>query len=515
MRRVALRLIQCFCRDERGAVLLLVTLFMVPIIGVVAVAVDLSRVLVVKEKLRNAIDSAAIAVGRHPELSETDANSLATSFINAHYPAADFGDIINVAVAADENQVDITATGRVAMSFLTIFNYDHVDITVSTQVFRHQRKAEVVMVLDNSGSMSGAKLESLKSSATTLIDTLFGDDTISDIVKIGLVPFTRAVNVGADQITSDWIDAAGSSALHIEDIDIHLLTGVPSLFHLFGEMTNVSWAGCVRARTGGHDITDAPPDPASPDTLFAPYFYPDGPDSPPTFPNYLVDEGPTPTPEGSYPLTDLTTTGRWRYAGKYIGTEPTGRSSPNTGCPEAEVQPLTNDKTVITSAINAMVANGNTVIPQGLVWGWRTISPGTPFEDGAPYSDESVIKVVILLTDGDNAVSNFSSYGFLASGHLDSPTTANPNQVLNEKLTALCGAIKADQDGVAEDADIILYTISFGNPNQTTRDMLEECATPPEHCPSTQCYFHSPTTTALQNVFSSIALGINELRIAQ
>lgn len=59
----------------------------------------------------------------------------------------------------------------------------------------------------------------------------------------------------------------------------------------------------------------------------------------------------------------------------------------------------------MTSAINALVADGNTVIPAGLLWGWRVLSPTVPFTQGAPYDDEKWIKALVLLTDGENMVS--------------------------------------------------------------------------------------------------------------
>ncbi|TGV63820.1 hypothetical protein EN801_047195, partial [Mesorhizobium sp. M00.F.Ca.ET.158.01.1.1] len=40
---------------------------------------------------------------------------------------------------------------------------------------------------------------------------------------------------------------------------------------------DTGWKGCVEARAGAYNISDTPPDPAKPDTLFVPYFAPDDP----------------------------------------------------------------------------------------------------------------------------------------------------------------------------------------------------------------------------------------------
>ena len=44
-----------------------------------------------------------------------------------------------------------------------------------------------------------------------------------------------------------------------------------------------------------------------------------------------------------------------------------------------QIVPMTHDRGKIEDGIDAMTADGNTVIPEGLAWGWRTLSPGEPF----------------------------------------------------------------------------------------------------------------------------------------
>lgn len=523
MCRVVFSLMRRIGCDNRGAVLLKFTIAILPLMSVAAVALDLSQVLLVKQKLTNAIDAAAIAVGRHPELPDADATILAQSFVQAHYPTAALGDLIAFSVVPTATQVDISATARVPTTFLKVLNYASVDVTVSSRAVRQLRKIELVMVLDNSGSMAGTRLNNLKSAANALVDILFGSAEVSEFVKIGLVPFSGAVNISAGNI--GWLDIARLSPIHAEDVD--LLPG-QTLFDLLSGITNLGWGGCVRARVGpgGYDLTDEPPNPLVGETLFVPYFAPDepgtgnGPPSPePTYHNDYIDDS----------LIPGGLVARQRNPIKYLGAivpnlgynPPLG---PNYNCPAAPVLPLTNVKTAIKSAISAMAAGGNTVIPEGLAWGWRVLSPGEPFTQGAPYSDPSSIKVLVLLTDGANNVagnighnhSQFSAYGYAASGHLGATDGSQTRQVLDAKTAALCSNIKADKDGDTTNQDIYVYTISFQVTDGATRTMLENCATPQTSCPGgNPCYFHSPTSSALETAFSSIGLGLNELRLSK
>ena len=77
--------------------------------------------------------------------------------------------------------------------------------------------------------------------------------------------------------------------------------------------------------------------------------------------------------------------------------------------------PLTYDRSKVETGINAMTARGPTVIPEGLAWGWRVLSPTEPFtkvEAGptqaastiSPYNDARWQKIMVLMTDGENDV---------------------------------------------------------------------------------------------------------------
>ncbi len=515
MLRLAISLLLRLRADERGAVLIKVTIALLPLLTVVGIALDVSRITLARQKLADAVDAAGVAVGRHPELSPDDATTLAQSFVKAFYPSKLYGDLLGVTTVTTSKQVDVTGKARVPTVLLQILGYSSVDITVSSMVLRQLRKIEVVMALDNSGSMAGTRMTALKSSANTLVSALFGSETTSSFVKIGLVPFTAAVNVGPGNIGAEWLDSARLSPIHAEDIDIP--TG-KTLFDLFKGLLNVGWGGCVRARvgSGGYDLTDEPPDPAVGETLFVPYFAPDEPGT------GNGPQGPGDGYQNDY-LDDTSIPGdavaKQRNWSHYLGVSvpslfynpPLG---PNYNCPASPILPLTNVKGTIASAIDSMVAGGNTVVPEGLAWGWRVLSPGLPFAEGAPYSDKDTLRFLILLTDGQNNVggggnyhnaSLFSAFGYAASGHLGSNDGSQSRQVLDAKTATLCANVKA--------RGIYVYTIALQVTDGATRAMLASCAS--SECPGEQCYYESPTASALDSVFTNIALGINQLRVAR
>lgn len=499
--RVFLCLLRRLQRDERGIVLILFTLLVIPLLLVVAVAIDFSQTLVVKRQLTAAVDAAALTLGALPALDDAGAEAKAEQYIRAHYPDSAVGRLTGFSVARDGDTIDVFATAEIDTSFLRVAGYDTLSVTVNSRVLRKQNKLEVVMVLDNTGSMAGWKMTALKDAANTLVDSLFGEDTEAPAVRIGLVPFANAVNIGSGMRGATIMDEATPAAINGEQIT----NGgtVISMFSVFDAL-GVPWRGCVRARTESFDTSDEPPVPADRRTLFTPYLAPDEP---------LLG-----------------------YANNYIGLDtspqrdfghyrnrtgvPTGNATgPNYNCPARAVLDLTNVKSTITSAIAGMEARGSTVIPEGLAWGWRVISPGVPYTTGAPYDDPDTIKAVILLTDGDNDVgpggngvykSFYSAYGYVMDGHLGAVNGSQADAVLNQKTTDVCNNIKANKDEDATDQDILLFTIVFGvGAGSATETMMRNCAS------DTGKYFNSPTAGDLQGAFESIALGLNKLRVAR
>ncbi len=96
---------------------------------------------------------------------------------------------------------------------------------------------------------------------------------------------------------------------------------------------------------------------------------------------------------------------------------------PNASCTIPAITSLTGSKSALHTAIDAMQPTGNTNVPEGIAWGWRTVSHAEPFSQGVEDSRKDIDKVVIVLTDGANTyagmsgsdyagnVSNYAAFG--------------------------------------------------------------------------------------------------------
>ncbi len=518
------RIVRSFCRDERGNVAIMLALCLVPIILAVGVAVDLSRGWLVKERLGQAIDSAALAAGSSLAMTETAQADYVRKYVEANYTVGDVGTLGTLTITEANDVITVTATATMDTAFMSIAGFDELTFNLSTEVMRNLTGLELVMVLDNTGSMSGSKLTNLKSAATTLVDTLFGDETTSDSLKIGLVPFAAAVNVGTSALGSGWLDETGASTMAQDKMDWS--GSSQTVFDLYDEIPNRSWTGCVEARAQPYDTTDD--DPSGGDTLFQPYFAPDEPDDPTSSNGNGNGNGNGNNGNGNGNGNGSSGTG-FTYDNNYLSDGISGTTTetqmdvstydgsslsissrgPQKGCTTDPVTPMTNNKSTIQSAINSMNASGYTHIPVGVVWGWRLVSPGEPFTEGADYSDDEWTKAVVILTDGENTIdseandngSNYGAYGHLSEGRMGTTDNYTFEDQLDTNTSALCTSIKAE--------GIRVYTITFDLNVASVRTMMRNCAS------ESSLYFDSPSGAALEAAFEAIARDLNNLRLTK
>ncbi len=173
---------------------------------------------------------------------------------------------------------------------------------------------------------------------------------------------------------------------------------------------------------------------------------------------------------------------------------------------------MTNDSTILLNEISSLTANGNTVISQGMQWGWNMLSPrwqgqwgGTMDANGLPlaYNTPGMAKAVVLLTDGENTISDSAqgAYWYLSNGWTGSTngTTAVTN--MDDKVLQVCNAMKAQ--------GIYIYTIGLGTNGGINTAELQSCATAVNYA------FLSPTTTQLDGIFSSIGDSLSNLRVSK
>lgn len=218
---------------------------------------------------------------------------------------------------------------------------------------------------------------------------------------------------------------------------------------------------------------------------------------------------------------------------KYTGSIDTSKEGPNQDCPYNALTPLTNTKATVIAAIKNMAPQGYTNIHQGAIWGYHMLSSTAPLVEAQGY-DTSTVKVIILMTDGENTVRSYESgnmnkadgyqaYGYpgapVSSGtpyngriySTNYPTPSSDSEVtaaMDDRTLETCAQAKKPVAS-GEPDKIVIYTIGLNAPNQKTIDLLDDCATDTDHS-----FF--PTDPAdLTATFKLIADQLSNLRLSK
>ncbi|WP_331818510.1 hypothetical protein [Aurantimonas sp. A2-1-M11] len=449
-------------------------------------------------------------------------------------------------------------------------------LAARSQIVVQNQSIELVMVLDNSGSMgskpkSGGgkrKINTIKEAATNLTAQFLkgaASSTLELPVQFGVVPFAAAVNVGPDNASAAWMDTKGRSSIHNEYLDWanwksssgarlaersatddywQEISSKTPLTRFFVYKNGVHrdelgpWKGCVESRPGGLAITDAEPAYLAPDTLFVPTFAPDEYDGSNGDNDYFMDGGT------SRISADAAMTAQSQIA-KYFGaSSPRGKGEgPNRGCRTTPITPLTDVKATVDAAINAMTAAGETNIPEGIAWGWRVLSAREPFSQGRAEDAKDNLKVLVLMTDGDNNyggnkndynesgygtfgyASTYDAYGNHRWGRIFDDTTGKTNKkarassfvtAMNEKVAAICQNIKDDGRKVTGEDGIVIFTIAFDlEDGSSVKKLLEQCASYGIIDPTKKLYYDAKSSSDLLAAFDAITEQVSSLRIAK
>lgn len=440
-----------FGRDRSGNVAMLWGLMGSVLIGLLGITVDFTRAQMVRTRMQNAVDGAALVAERSANLSMAQRSEAARAFFDSEMGnwADDFAFNFTVEELAEGGHL-VTARTPFPVTLARLVSTEDWNLSVRAEAEASASPPiEVVMALDNTGSMSN-DMDALRDGAQDLAEFLLSLD--GDSVSVGLVPFVAQVNIGTGN--SAWLDTTGTNPYNGVMLEGRYLgyratttgnssgvcTGAayPTTFggfevrwfkgngsnpspytntsrcyafspanvnvwSLYANLpANAQWGGCVEMRPPPYDITDDAPSAGTPATRWVPFFSLDdggdvsGPDN-----NWItasthdttnplqLSGNPTWTANNATNVVRTLSVYKYRSGvSASINTGNTTGQGPNRGCPTPIVPLTTNQGTVVNAIQNMLHWNGGgTNQIEGLAWAWRVISPGAPFTQGRPYND--------------------------------------------------------------------------------------------------------------------------------
>lgn len=491
--------------DRRGVVGLYFAIVLSVMALLSVAALDMIRIHMARARVAMAVDSAILAAGR----------SLSTIVVQGNQNVADWREVGAAFYNANINstlglqapmkpedmknvptgtygvvQVDMTVRASLPLMSAGFVTMGSMDMTISSTARNRDQTAELVMVLDNTGSMAtNNNIGALRSYAGNLITILANGDTKAttlDRIRVGLVPYAASVNPGAET-SSGYVSGK-----------------------TYDSKGGLNWKGCL-IEPSGTDPADGKPYALK--------------DSPPKTAGWRAYEAPNDVDNHYTPGKSSTV-----YDAVGYGNDSTG---PNVGCP-TPITPMTRDIATLRNDINAMEAwsRGGTISDVGLAWGIRLLSPAPPFTNAAQFHS-NVPKYLVLMTDGEagyfkltdyltrnspnsSVATDYAGYGradqyglLAAYGYTQYPVSggnkdtikANAGKIIDKNIEALCTQLQ--NDGVT------VYTITFGSLSSDIQTRYSNCAV------NGGRYFNAPDQSSLNDAFKAIGYAINELQIVK
>jgi len=493
-------MLRSLCKNRSGNFGVLAALLMLPLLLVGGIAVDYANLSSLRSTLQNANDAAALlaarqvdSTGKLPKKGEVE------KALQGNISA----DASVVKLKLENDNVVLTSRANANLIFSGFLPIQSSEVEVLSAVkIQGQEQLDVVLVLDNTGSMSAeGKIDALKDAAVDFIHTLLTlNKNGHETVRIGIVPFSNYVNVGMNNRHASWIwvpdDDSGTTATEAGSYkQCNASTTDYNSCHTYTSyndgVATGTYQSCDKTCTGGYSVVNYPAGTRSWSVTWRGCVGSRGP-----YPDNVRDS-----------LTSSPFIGLPELHGIY--------GFPKVSCP-TPITALTTNENALKAAIQAMKADGMTYVAAGVMWGLRVLSEAAPYTEsanayGASGKKAKVRKIMVLMTDGDNTKSpqvkttlkippeiavytNFSE--------LPNPYNEGNDRTLADQTTQeACQAVK--------NAKVTLYSISFGSDvSASGKALMQGCADEGK-------FYDASQVAEISNAFEAIGNNIASIRLTR
>jgi len=339
-----------FTSDEDGAMLLLtlILFFAMTIFG--GLAVDLANHERTRTTFQTHLDNAVLAAASLTQ--ELDPEAVVMSYLTS---AGLDPSLVDVETREEKigsilvgRTVEATMPGGLNTYFFRFFDIDRLEMSITSQATERVEDIEISLVLDVSGSMAqpynNPRLDLLKAAASDFVETIL-EDAEEGRVSISIVPYSTKVNAG-EELLSQYTVTQEHNYSHCVDFDA-------------GDYTRLA-----------------------------------------------VDPENTLQRTGHFQFQGMDTW--YRNRGEWVCRHDAGFT----------VTALSSSVDALKAQIAALTAEGSTSIDVGAKWGLALLDPSARAPVSAlissgqieaafrgrphPYDQENSMKVLVLMTDGEN-----------------------------------------------------------------------------------------------------------------
>ena len=459
-----------FGADSSGSFAVITAAILAVIVLSAGYAVNIAQLYNVKSSLRQALDAAVTSTARDittGRIKADDARGMVELFLKANGdPTFMGGDrLVLDGLIVDKAARTIEATAHVDVDlYFPLFGLsDERRVRNESAAVYSDKKIEVAMMLDVTGSMKGDKIKALKEAAANAVEQLLvNQDAKNPRVRVAIVPYAEAVNTGqlADAV---FVEKRNGSNLP------------PPIDQAVSASATSGPDKCATERKDKDGAAD------------------------------FSDDGP---------YAERTYVDSKKKERVYLAR--VNRDDRLEVCPKAELIALTADKAKLLGTIDDFKADGVTAGGIAAQWGYYMLSPewrdaikaagmgGGP----ADHDPKKVAKVAILMTDGQF---NTAFAGVKDSNDRDNQPQLDQGKKARSYAEAVCANMKGD--------GVEVFTIGFAlddrsmsrDEREQAKSVLKNCSSPDSS--SIKHFFEASTGEELDAAFREIIANTERLAI--
>lgn len=461
-----------FKNDTDGNVAMMFAGTALTLILGIGAAIDFGSASNRKQDLQDMIDAATLAAAKANSIDQSELQTVVDTVVREHN---EDGYEIKLEVQIIDGEVHVTGRTIYDTRIMGLAGQPTMNVSATAaSPISALTPLKLALVLDTTESMSGDDITALKQASNALLDEL--DEFISP-VAVSVVPFGQYVNVGTGRKNASWLDVSKDGTSTSEE-------------HCFDEQITITPRQCTdtgRTETV-RDIRD-------------------GRDFGTRTRNERNCTRAVTENTGNRICEIRTTTYEWhgcvgsRQApyneqAAFNSNRITGVMNETCG---TELQELSTTFSTTRSTINALSTSGNTYLPSGVAWGWRTLQAAEPLNTNVNlkkpgFPEINPANVMIFMTDGANTLTQGGSEPHLHEG--------GQGPEADQKTRALCAGAKAD--------GVQIFTIGYRMQDAVgdAKSVLVDCATNPTN------YYDASDANALKKAFKDIAGQLSRPRLS-
>lgn len=173
-RKYILKQWKSYKQNEKGTFAVLSAILLPCIIIAAGCALDLSRLLAAKTEAQGSLDAAVLAAAVAGRSEDSELKEIVINFLEGQRPGLSGAiSLVEFNRSRNPNVLSASASGTLTTTFMKLVNIKELTFSITAEAkWATEQTIEVAMVLDNTWSMNGEKLQALKKAATELVSVL-------------------------------------------------------------------------------------------------------------------------------------------------------------------------------------------------------------------------------------------------------------------------------------------------------------------------------------------------------